>query len=575
MWQVAVVVCVGWVASLCLHEFGHAIVAYWGGDKSVKEKGYLTLNPLKYTEPGVSLILPLFFLLIGGIALPGGAVYIDRAQLRHRWWHSAVSAAGPFANIILLLLLAIPFQLGWTVGRDDWLGYSVAFLVLLEIFVVLINLLPIPPLDGYGIISPWLPPHLQRQFNKFGKYGIWVLIGLLWFVEPFNRLLWDCTFAISNSLSVPPIAALMGGELFRKNSMILVIGLVGIMWLFGNKERRWYDKGNSWMGVKRYQRALNCYNKALEIKPDYYEAVLAKAWVLSQTERTAEALEAYDKAIQLQGNRPVAWYQKGALLAEQHRDAEAIEAYDRAVELQPNWGVAWFCRGIVLMKSERYEDAIASFEKARKYDSKTEQTAYAWYYQGSSLAGLKKYEKAIEAYDRAIQLQPNTEIFWLFRGDALSSLNRHEERLASYEEALCLKPDNHLIWVRKGDALCQLQRHEESLAAYDRAIELQPNFPLASARRGIALMELQRYDDAIATYNYALQIEPDDPDTWYNKACCYAQQEEVYSAIESLQQAIDFNPKKFRNAARTDSDFDEIREHPLFQKLIPSRSDRT
>ncbi len=94
MWLVAVFVCLGWVLSLCLHEFGHAITAYWGGDTSVKDKGYLTLNPFKYTDPGLSLFMPLLFLLLGGFALPGGAVYIDNSKLRNRWWNSAVSAAG-------------------------------------------------------------------------------------------------------------------------------------------------------------------------------------------------------------------------------------------------------------------------------------------------------------------------------------------------------------------------------------------------------------------------------------------------------------------------------------------------
>lgn len=75
MLQVLIFVCVGWILSVCLHEFGYVIVAYGGGDTSVKDKGYLTLNPLKYTNINLSLVLPLFFLLIGGIALPGAAVY--------------------------------------------------------------------------------------------------------------------------------------------------------------------------------------------------------------------------------------------------------------------------------------------------------------------------------------------------------------------------------------------------------------------------------------------------------------------------------------------------------------------
>ena len=89
----------GWVFSLCLHEFSHALVAYWGGDWTVREKGYLTFNPLKYTHPVFSLLLPLLFLVSGGIGLPGGAVYIETWRLRNGYWRSAMSLAGPMAEV--------------------------------------------------------------------------------------------------------------------------------------------------------------------------------------------------------------------------------------------------------------------------------------------------------------------------------------------------------------------------------------------------------------------------------------------------------------------------------------------
>ncbi|HVO69994.1 MAG TPA: Clp protease N-terminal domain-containing protein, partial [Aggregatilineaceae bacterium] len=105
-------VLVGWVFSVTLHEFCHALVAYLGGDYTVKDKGYLSFNPLKYAHPMLSIGLPLLFLALGGIGLPGGAVYIDRHRLKNKWWSAAVSAAGPAANLLLAILLAAPFALG-------------------------------------------------------------------------------------------------------------------------------------------------------------------------------------------------------------------------------------------------------------------------------------------------------------------------------------------------------------------------------------------------------------------------------------------------------------------------------
>src|SRR5512141_2416484 len=100
--EVFLLVTVAWVFSVCLHEFGHALTAYYGGDYTVKEKGYLTLNPVHYTHPVYSLVMPLVFMLLGGIGLPGGAVYINEHLLRSRGWRAAVSLAGPAMNVALL-----------------------------------------------------------------------------------------------------------------------------------------------------------------------------------------------------------------------------------------------------------------------------------------------------------------------------------------------------------------------------------------------------------------------------------------------------------------------------------------
>lgn len=72
----------GWIISLCLHEFSHAYVAWRAGDHEVEVRGYLTLNPLKYSHPVLSIGLPLVFIALGGIGLPGGAVYVDTTRFK-------------------------------------------------------------------------------------------------------------------------------------------------------------------------------------------------------------------------------------------------------------------------------------------------------------------------------------------------------------------------------------------------------------------------------------------------------------------------------------------------------------
>src|SRR5215211_9117360 len=131
------IVLFGWVFSLCLHEFSHALVAYLGGDYTVREKGYLTFNPLRYTHPLFSLVLPLLFLVMGGIGLPGGAVYIERWRIRNPVMLSLVSLAGPLSNLLVAIVLGIILRFSSSIPAAYLPGLS--FLLALQVSAVLFN----------------------------------------------------------------------------------------------------------------------------------------------------------------------------------------------------------------------------------------------------------------------------------------------------------------------------------------------------------------------------------------------------------------------------------------------------
>jgi len=196
----------GWVTSLCVHEFGHAAVAYLGGDRSVAAAGYLTLDPLRYTSLLGSIILPVVFLLLGGIAMPGGAVYINQGALRSRAWSSLVSAAGPAATLLFGLLVAIPFLVP---GHRDWVTVAnanffgaLAVLAWFQAAAVVLNLLPIPGLDGFGILRPWLPYSVQDAVNRFSQLATIAVFLLLWYFAPARQAYFSAVFNITNAVGV-------------------------------------------------------------------------------------------------------------------------------------------------------------------------------------------------------------------------------------------------------------------------------------------------------------------------------------------------------------------------------------
>ena len=209
----------GWITSVCVHEFGHALVAYLGGDRSVRASGYLDLNPLRYTNILLSLVMPVLFLLLGGIGLPGGAVYIDRGALRSRAWDSAVSVAGPAGTLLCGLIVASPFMLpgsaGWLNATNSGFFGALAFLGFIEAIALVLNLLPVPGLDGYGIIRPWLPYTLQGMANQYGQLGILAVFGVLWFVAPVSHAFFQSVLQITDLAGIPQILIGFGQSNFR------------------------------------------------------------------------------------------------------------------------------------------------------------------------------------------------------------------------------------------------------------------------------------------------------------------------------------------------------------------------
>ncbi len=207
-----IIVLIGWVFSLTLHEFSHALVAYRGGDYTVREKGYLTFNPLKYTHPVYSILLPLVFLLLGGIGLPGGAVYIETWRIYSRKWVSAVSLAGPISNLALAVILGA--FLRFAPLSVDGIWPALAFLGLLQVTAALFNLLPVPPFDGYGAIRPHLSPEWRERMDAFAQVSMWVVLAVFWYIPVVSSLFWRLVGFIAQLAGIPLDLAILGQSQF-------------------------------------------------------------------------------------------------------------------------------------------------------------------------------------------------------------------------------------------------------------------------------------------------------------------------------------------------------------------------
>jgi Zn-dependent protease len=209
---VFVLVIAGWVVSLCLHEFGHAFTAWRFGDRDVALRGYLNMDPRRYVSPVWSILVPIAITAIGGIGLPGAAVYVRTSSMSTKQ-RTLVSLAGPAANLVLAVVLLELTNLFFDPLHPVlWAG--VAFLGFLQITALLLNLLPIPGLDGYNALEPHLSPETQRALEQFKPYGF-LLLFLLLLAPPLNQWFFGMVFWFYELSGVPSNWALAGMHLMR------------------------------------------------------------------------------------------------------------------------------------------------------------------------------------------------------------------------------------------------------------------------------------------------------------------------------------------------------------------------
>jgi Zn-dependent protease len=211
---VVVVVLGGWAVSLCLHEFGHAFVAYRGGDKAVRFKGYLTLDIRRYTDPVFSLLMPVLLLLIGGIPLPGGAVWINHHALRSKRVETWVSLAGPLSNLAIGALLTLSVAVFWGPGEYTPLSAALSYLALLQIAAFFLNILPVPGLDGWGAIEPYLSYKARVFGAKARPWAPLVLFAVLIGLPGVGNAFFGVAYSIFEAVGGSRLNAALGAGTF-------------------------------------------------------------------------------------------------------------------------------------------------------------------------------------------------------------------------------------------------------------------------------------------------------------------------------------------------------------------------
>ncbi|MEH1826083.1 MAG: tetratricopeptide repeat-containing serine protease family protein [Nostoc sp.] len=187
------------------------------------------------------------------------------------------------------------------------------------------------------------------------------------------------------------------------------------------KPQDFFNEGTDYLAKQKYEQAIASYDRAIAIKPDYYEARHNRGVSLEKLQRYSEALASYDKVIAIKPDYHLAWYGRGNSLRNLQRYTEALASYDKVIAIKPDYYQALLYRGISLDNLQLYSEAIESYNKAIAIKPNYED---AWFYRGISLAKLQLYSEAISSYDKAISINPNYQLAIDNRKGLLKKLGR-------------------------------------------------------------------------------------------------------------------------------------------------------
>ena len=328
------------------------------------------------------------------------------------------------------------------------------------------ELIPMPGLDGYGIIEPWLPLVWQRKLRRFAKYGIWVLFAAFWFVPVFNRGFWSLIYAVSLQLGVPSEIALFSLFRFQQGARLLFLVFV-VVWIAYSQWQKRFGKTDA-SAKEPSAEALKAKLTELDeqlVHQRNAATLSKKAAVLTQLEQHEEALVCLNQALDLRTDVSHDWILKGYLCNELKDYLGAIAALQSALKLRPDDAQHWESLGRLHETLKQNDEAIAAYEKAAQYAKKETDIARILALQVPAYFYHQQYQKCLDTLDQLIALRPDQPHLPYNQACCYARLGHIEPGMDALAKALSQDPTATLRQdAKKDEDLNALHSHPDFAA---------------------------------------------------------------------------------------------------------------
>jgi tetratricopeptide (TPR) repeat protein len=285
-------------------------------------------------------------------------------------------------------------------------------------------------------------------------------------------------------------------------------------------------------------QALPFYDRALVLKPDYSDAIEARARLMQRAGHLDEAIAAYEA---LSHYKPAASLAaKASILLDLGRNAEAFDAYRALAALTPEDATAWYNCGAIEAASGDQAAASLYFQKALERDPGY---GMALYGAATALQKLGRTDEALAACDRLLAQAPADFDGWFLRGNLLYSLSRAPDALAAFDKALALNPGNLGALCNRGETLRQLGRFPEAAAMFDEALGKNPRSVEALLGRGIIEFKNARTEKALLYFNTALEADPSCATALTGRGLAMQELGRFGDAMADFERALTLDPE--------------------------------
>jgi len=301
-----------------------------------------------------------------------------------------------------------------------------------------------------------------------------------------------------------------------------------------NSAEAFCKKGDFNSSFEEYETAIECYDKALKLKPDYAEAYYGRAMAKSNLGKNKDAIDDYTSAIELSPKYAKAYYGRGLSENTLLKTDEALEDFNKAIELNPAYSEAYCRRGAIEDTLGKFDEAEKDFDKALELNPKYIEASF---FKNKIQHRRMTFEKVIQACNKAIESDPNDIKSYFARANIRKRLGKNKEAIEDYNKIIELNPKYTDAYYCRGIIEAELGMTKEANIDFSKAVELAPE----SKKQYYAKSSDEYVMGEITSKQMEMVSE-----SYHENAFHYIEQGQNKIALKNFNIALELNPNNIK-----------------------------